>query len=227
MPLTIELSTAIASNRESWRLDDDTTYGGSNPARADCLVFVKSFKMNYDNEETELTVTGNNSDPATDTSWTITYTVDGWYKTYFVIIDEEYDAEDTYEQYDAVHDGEGNVYRSKVGSNTGNALSDTDYWEPIDSDSVADLANNKDTATESANIVSTIYQSVFAADGQYEYGTFLSNQNPREQNDNPDVMRDYNIWAKMLDEIAIAHSRSEVLEGELIARRMQSQFIDE
>jgi hypothetical protein len=178
--------------------------------------------MDYDNNATELTVT--DDDPETDSSWAIEYTTDGWYKIHFVVI-PDFDSGSTYAIYDAVFNSSDNkVYRSKANSNTTDTLTDTTWWEEITEP--ASLAANKDTSTESANIDSVVYNRVFAANSQYEYGNQLSHQNPREADDNEAALREYNIFAKMLDELAIADSRTEVLEGELIARRLQSRFID-
>lgn len=226
MALSIELSVDISTDREDFVLSDDTVYGGANPARATCLVFVDAFKMNHSSEATELTCTGNNSNPATDTAWTIQYTEDGWYKIYFVIIDEQYSSGTTYAAYDAVHNGSGAVYRSKVAGNLGNALSSTTHWELIAADDVADLANNKDTATESLNIVSTIYHRVLRANGQYEFANQLSDQCTCSDCDTLELLHDYNIFAQWLDGAEVADSRSEVLDGELICRRIQSEYID-
>lgn len=228
MALSIDLSVAVATSRASYTLSDDTVYGGANPARADCLVFVKSFKMSHSNVATELTTTGDDADPATDSEWVITYDTDGWYKMYFVIVDEEYAGGTTYAAYDLVHNGSGAVYRSKVGSNTGNALSSTSHWELIAADDVADIANNKDTATESLNAVTTIYHRVLRANSQYEFANQLSDQGLYMDSDDLEFpVGDYNLFAQWLDGAEVADTRSEVLDGELICRKIQSRFIDE
>lgn len=224
MALTIDLSASIASTRTSWVLSDLTTYGtGGNPARAAVGVFVQSFKMSYENEETELTVEGNNDDPETDSSWTITYDTDGWYKTDFVIIPDY--AAGTYAIYAAVFDpATNNVYRSKTNGNTESDLTNTTFWELITEPAL--LAENKDTATESLNITSVVYQRVFSATSQYTFANLLSEQCMCTDCDEDESLRNYNIFAQWLDAVAIADSRSEVLDGELICRRIQSKFID-
>src|SRR5688572_27124429 len=110
--MTIELSAAIATTRTSWTLTDDSTY--SSPARNACAVFVQSYKMDGDNNATELDVTGDDADPETDSSWAIEYTDDGWYKTYFVVI-PDFNSASTYSIYDAVFNAsDDKVYRSKT-----------------------------------------------------------------------------------------------------------------
>lgn len=228
MALTITLSTSIATDRESWVLTDDTVYGtGGNPARSAVGVFVASYKMNYDNTvATTLDVTSDDDDEETDASWTIDYTVDGWYKTYFVII-PDFDNTDTYEIYDAVFNPSDNkVYRSKQNNNTEDTLTNTTWWEEITGANIAGLANNKDTATESANITSTIYQRVFRADSQYEFANQLSDQSKFVDDDELDTLEDYILFAQWLDAAEVADSRSEVLDGEQICRRIQTKFID-
>ena len=228
MALTITLSTSIATDRESWVLTDDTVYGtGGNPARSAVGVFVASYKMNYDNTvATTLDVTSDDDDEETDASWTIDYTVDGWYKTYFVII-PDFDNTDTYEIYDAVFNPSDNkVYRSKQNNNTEDTLTNTTWWEEITGANIAGLANNKDTATESANITSTIYQRVFRADSQYEFSNQLSDQSKFVDDDELNTLEDYILFAQWLDAAEVADSRSEVLDGEQICRRIQTKFID-
>jgi hypothetical protein len=224
MALTISLSAAIANTRTSWTLTDGTVYGtGGNPARSAVAVFVSSFKMSYENEETALSVVGNDEDPETDSSWTIGYEQDGWFKTDFVIIPDY--AAGTYAQYAAVFDpGTGNVYRSKAAGNTESDLTNTVWWELITEPAL--LAENKDTASESLNIDSIVYQRVFSANGQYTFGNLLSEQCMCSDCDENESLRTYNIFAQWLDGVAIADSRSEVLDGELICRRIQSKFID-
>jgi hypothetical protein len=225
MALDIELSVAVASDVETFVVTDDTTYGtGGNPARSAVGVFLNAYKMSYDNEATELDVTSDDTDPETDSEFTVDYDSDGWFKMYFVII-PDFNTSSTYSIYDAVFNPTDNkVYRSKTNSNTEDTLTSTTYWEEITDP--ATLANNKDTATESTNITSTIYHRVLSANAQLEFGNALSNQNPRENDDDEESFREYLIWAKMLDEVSICDSRTEVLSGELICRRIESRFIN-
>jgi hypothetical protein len=225
MALTIELEAAIATTRTSGTITDETVYGtGGNPARSAVGVFLSAYKVDYENSATALTVTGDDGDPDTDSAWTFEYTIDGFYRFYFAII-PDYDVGTTYSQYQAVFDSStGNVYRSVVNGNVGQSLSNTSYWESVADASL--LAANKGTSTESTNITSTIYLRVFSANSQYTYGNQLSEQCLCSDCDEDEALRSYNIFAKMLDEVAVADSRSEVLDGELICRRIQSTYID-
>jgi hypothetical protein len=226
MALTPDLSVSIATTRTTQTLTDGTVFGtGGNPARADVLVFLQGYKVDFDNVATELTTEGNDDDPATDSSWSIEYTIDGFYRYYYVIVEDEYDVAESYSIYDAVYSGT-DVYRSKANSNLGNSLADTAYWEAIESPAL--LAANKGTATESTNITSISYLRVLSANSQYEFANQLSNQSlyVDSPNDNEFTLNDYNLFAQWIDGMAVADSRSEVLDGELIARRCQSNFID-
>lgn len=224
MAITITPSIAIATTRLTQTLTDSSIYGtGGNPARSACRVFVKGYKVSYENVATALTTTGNNATATTDSSWVITYDTDGFYRYYIVIVTDSYSAGTTYAQYDCTYSGD-LVYRSKVAGNIANALSNTTYWEAITD--VPALAANKGTSSESLNITSTSYLRVLSANSQYEYGNQLSDQYFSVDADGLEALLDYNIFAKMLDEVAIADSRSEVLDGELICRRIQTKFID-
>lgn len=225
MSLTISLSLAIASTRTTATITDATVYGeDSNPARSAVACYLTAYKVDKDNNETALTVSSDDSDPQTDSVWTITLGVDGHHKFPFIIV-PDYDAGETYEQYDAVYDsGTDAVYRSLVGSNTGQSVSDTAYWEEISDPS--SLANNKDTDEESGNVTSLVYLRVPSPNSQYEFANRLSSQSPHQEGEDESHLRDYLIFSKMLDEVAVADSRSEVLDGEIICRRIYSKFID-
>ena len=221
MELSPDFSVSLDTNRLGGTITDSTTYGGANPARADLLVFLSGFKLDASQDETALTVTGNDEDPATDTSWTFNITADGAFKFCWVAI-PEYAGGTTYARYDAVYSG-AVVYRSKSSGNVGQSVSDTTYWEVISDP--ADLANNKGSATESLNITSTIYLRTLTPNGQYYFANYLSDEADPDTLD--DSLQKYNIWRWLLDAAAVADSRSEVEEGERICRIIESRYITE
>lgn len=215
--MTIDLSAAIASTRDTWTLTDNSTF---TPSRSSFYVYVNGYKVNYANALTDLLVS--NATPNTSTSWSITYSVDGAYRVYYVAL-EGYSGVTPYAQYDAVYDG-GVVYRSLQDSNTGNDVADTSWWEVIPDP--ATLAANKGEANESLNIDTLVYNRVFSADGQYAYDNLIAGSTLCSDCDEAVVLAKYNLFALWLDDIAIADAREEVLTGELIARKIQSVFID-
>jgi hypothetical protein len=225
MPLDITFSIAIDTERENITQTDETVFGtGGNPARADVRVFVDAFKMNYENEETDLTVTPDDDDPQTDAAWVYPYSTDGWYKIYYVAI-PLYSGATSYSIYDAVADSSTDiVYRSLSNGNIGNALSDTAFWEVITDE--AGLANNKGTASESLNINSLVYQRVFSYNSQYTYSNLIREQCACTDCDESTLMQNYAIFSLWLNGAIVADQRTEVLDGELLARRIQSRFID-
>jgi hypothetical protein len=226
MSLTIDLSLSISSDRTTATITDNTVYGtGGNPARSAVACFLTAYKVDGDGNETELAVTSDDNDPETDSVWTITLSEDGYYKFPFVII-PDFNSSSTYNIYDAVfNSSDDKVFRSKTNSNTEDTLTNTTYFEEITDPS--DLANNKDTSTESENITSQVYIRVLSPNSQYEFSNQLSNLgNYMDADDTEFSLGDYNLFAQWLDAVAVADSRSEVLDGELICRRIQSKFID-
>lgn len=221
MAITVSLPCSISTDRETFTVTDSSTF--ASPVRADCQVYLSAAKLDVNNVATSLTVTSDDTDPNTDSSWVVEYTIDGTYRMYYVVIEEEYDAGDTYAQYAAVYSG-AVVYRSKQAGNIGHAVSDTDWWEVISSP--ASLAANKDTATESENITSLVYLRVFAADSQYTFANTLADQCGCSDCGEDSTLQEYNVFAMWIDGLAIADSRSEIVEGETIARRISSKFID-
>lgn len=220
MALTISLSASIASTRDSFTVPDGTVYGtGGNPARNELKIFLTAYKMNYANEATALTV--ETYDPETVEDWDIEYTIDGRYKICFAAF-EEYGSGITYDQYDAIFNGDV-VYRSLVGSNTGQDTADTSYWEIISDPS--SLANNKGETNESLNINTLVYNRIFSANGQYTYGNLISDGSTCTDCDEAVILATYNLLALWLDGMAIADAREELLEGEELARKIQSRYI--
>lgn len=226
MALTITLSTAIDAERTEVTLTDSTTFGtGGNPARADVGVFLGVAKVDYEGEETDLTVTSDDDDPSTDSEWTFSYeNGDGYYKERYIAV-PDYDAGTTYAQYDAAMDTTTKtVYRSKSAGNVGNSLSNTTYWELIDD--VPSLCDNKDTSTESANCNSLIIERVFTANGQYAYGNLIAENCQCSDCDNEELLNQYLVFSILLNGAIAADERTQPLSGELICRRIQSLYID-
>lgn len=155
MANTVLLTTTVNTNNTS-TITDGTTF--SSPARSGVGVFVQVYKVNNLSVKTELDVDPDSSDPEDVATWTFDIDDDGWYLAYYVSI-ADYSAGTTYAQYDAAFDPTTSfVYRSKQAGNIGQSLVNTTYWELISSP--AELAANQDTATESANIDSLIYNDI-------------------------------------------------------------------
>lgn len=218
MPLTISLSAAIASTRDTWALTDGTVF--SSPARSSYYVYVNAYKVDYQNALTQLTVA--NTTPNTAATWTIPYTIDGTYRVYYVAL-QAYNAGTTYAKYAAVYRS-GAVYRSLQNGNVGQDTANTTWWELISDP--ATLANNKGEANESLNIDTLVYNRVFVANGQYTYGNFISDACSCTDCDESVTLRKYDIFSLLIREAQVADQRSEIVDGELICRKIQSSFID-
>ncbi|HEY0749688.1 MAG TPA: hypothetical protein VGD26_00955 [Chitinophagaceae bacterium] len=155
MANTVSLTTTVNTD-DTATITDATTF--SSPLRTAVGVFFQIYKVNYLSVKTEITATPNDADPELVASWTFPIADDGWYLGYYVSI-PDYAGGTTYAQYDAVFDpATNNVYRSKQAGNVGQSLSNATWWEPITSP--AQLAANQDTATESANIDSLLYNDI-------------------------------------------------------------------
>lgn len=223
MSLTPTFSVAITSDRSEITVTDSTSYGAPNLVRADCSVFFSAAKVSVASVETDVTVTGDDEDPSTDSSWTHSYTLgDGYWKYRWCVI-PDYDVAETYDQYDACVSG-GVVYRSKVGSNTGQSVSDTDYFEVI-SDPTS-LADNKGGASESGNIESYVYERVFTSNAQYAYGNLIATNSMYTEADDSGVIEEYDLFSLWLNGAITCDERTLGPSGETICRRIQSRFID-
>lgn len=198
-------------------ITDGTTY--SSPARAGVGVFMDVYKVDYNSAKTLLTTTGDASDADSDATWTSTFTTDGWYKI-VMVAPADYAGGTTYAQYDAAFDPATDyVYRSKTAGNTGNALTNTTYWERITRPT--DLAFNVGTATASANLDSLIYNTILYPITRVNFGTktgeaFLeASSDYRRSKD----VRLYELLNVAVNAMNLANDRAEYAEGEKYARR--------
>ncbi len=226
MSYTISFGNSITVDRKTAGIQDTTVFGGSNPARNTVLVFLSGNKVNFDNTIAQaLVLTPDSTDAFVVANWNYPYPTDGWFQFFYVIIKAAYSGGTTYNKYDAVYDSSTQiVYRSLIDSNVGNALSDTSSWEVITAPSL--LAQNKGEANESLNIESTIYQRVFSYNSQYLYGSFVADNSEACCGDCGDLEADakYDLFSLWLNGIRIDDDRSLLPQGEVIARRIESNF---
>lgn len=145
------ISTSITD--ETATLTDATVYGGANPARSTVAVFLELWKLDEDAAETAVTVS--NSEPETVTSWSFTYTDDGWYRARMYII-EEFSIIVAYTTDDIVYYTDGNLYKA-IQDSTGNLPTDTAFFELV--------TEYEDTVIDGNNVIAEYYDFVLV-----EYG---------------------------------------------------------
>lgn len=156
MPNTVALTTAISSDHTTLTVTDSTVY--TDPTRAGCGVFLSIFKVNVNGQETEEASTLDNEDAGVTGSWTIGLTKDGHYR-YKYIATPDYNVGTTYDQYDLVFDPASNVvYRSVVGTNLGNAVSNDAFWVAIP-DPVS-IVDNVGTSIQSDNVDTLVFDKL-------------------------------------------------------------------
>ena len=72
--------SAISADCNDSTFTDDTVYGGAEFDRNEVAVIVTGVKKGLpDESDVDLVISGNDSDPLTDTSWQTTTSLDGWY----------------------------------------------------------------------------------------------------------------------------------------------------
>ena len=223
MALSPLFTVAIDSDRTEISITDVTVYGSPNLVRASTNVYFSAAKVSYENVETDVTTTGDDADPGTDSVWTYSYDEgDGYWKHRWAVI-PDYAVGTTYAQYDAVNSG-GVVYRSKSAGNVGQSVSSTVYWEVIGTPT--DLADNKGEANESANIESYVYERVFTSNSQYAYGNLIFDNSITDDFDDATIMEEYDLFSLWLNGAITADERTIPLSGELVCRKIESRFID-
>lgn len=148
-PSSVTLSTTGGSS--TFTLTDNSTY--TSPARNAVGVFLTVFKTDYKGAMSPLTSSSDDSDPATDSIWTVIFSSDGWHQGLYVAV-PNYNGGTTYAKYDAAYDTSSKqVYVSSIAGNIGHALSNTTYWSVVSDPTT--LALNVGLSNESANITAT------------------------------------------------------------------------
>jgi len=201
-------------------LNDEIDYSVT-PIRSTVRVFVHVDKMKSDNTiKQSPTVASDTGSATTAASWSWSNVEDGWYRILFTIVKVAYSSGSTYAKYDAVYDGNNKVYRSKQSANTGNDLTDIAWWEEIDNP--ASLALNKDTAEESENIESLVYNRILIPLSKQGYGDFIAKESANCCGDCDTDYPTYELLNLLINGAIVADTRSQVISGEKISRRLES-----
>lgn len=200
-------------------ITDSTVYGGSNPARNLNAVYLLAFKVDEFLVETGLTI--NTYAPATDTTYTITNTIDG-YQKYVLFIVPNFNMGSTYAHYDLVYSS-GIIYRSKsVSPLTGVLPTDTTNWEVI-TINIAYAAIG--TSSASLNTVVGIVQTILTFASSQCLGDVASENAERnccgECND-PRLQDKFERLWSLVYFANLASGRQKYIEGERFARDIDS-----
>jgi hypothetical protein len=215
---------SITADRTQGVLLDGSTY--ISPVRSGGAVFVKGQKIKSDaTVESTLTVTGNNANPATDSSWTFSIPKDGWFR-FLIIFVPNFNSSATYTIYESVFEpGTGKVYRSKQNGNTQDTLTNTTWWEEITDP--ATLASNEGETNESDNIDSLIYEPGLFPNSEYSFAQQIgkaSEEYLTSLNIPDDDLDQYSLLAVLIDGAYVKSDRSEMNQSDRIARRLESIF---
>lgn len=204
----------------TFTVTDNSTY--VTPARSGYGVFTKTYKVNYDGTRNTLTNTSNNSNPVTDSIWTVSFTTDGWYQTFYVA-PLNYSGATTYAKYDAVFDPTGKlVYISQQAANTGNALTNTAFWQPVADPT--QLALNVGATNQSNNLASSLSSVILYPLTSVNFGTqtgiaFLEPTTTAKRS--ADV-RLYELLGLAVDSMFRANATAQWTAGEIFARKATS-----
>jgi hypothetical protein len=112
---------------------DQSVY--TSPARNQVALDLTAFKVDENQVESALSVV--TFDPKTVTTFTTTNTTDGWYKYYFIILDD-WLIGTTYNKYDLVWStAQSKFYEyTNATPSSGNAVTNLTYWSPVTSPSL-------------------------------------------------------------------------------------------
>lgn len=220
MSLDVTLSVAsYQSDRTEATIEDNTTYGGANPARSALGVYLKMYKVDQEGVRTALDITPDNADAELTAEWVFELTEDGHYQGDYIAV-PDYDGATAYVTYDVVYSG-GVVYRA-LQSTTGNAPPNATYWEVI-ADPTTLVANDGE-ANESANATVYIFNDILTPNTEYLFGNIAEDvalefgtTAAREED-----VETYEMVAVLLDAMWIAATRQEWSRGEKIARKAEA-----
>jgi len=147
---------SIVSPGTSTTWVDETVYGGANPLRNQVAVYFTSYKMDENQVASAMTVT--TFDPKTATEFVATSTVDGWYRSYFVIVND-WLVGTVYNRYDLVWSPTLNAFYQYINASptSGNLVTNPVYFSlVVDPTSVLNVG----TALEPQNIVYQVIDKV-------------------------------------------------------------------
>lgn len=127
--------------------NDNSTY--STPARNQVALDLTAFKVDENQVESALSVV--TFDPKTVTEFTTTNTIDGYYRYYFIILND-WLIDTQYTRYDIVWSPAQALFYEyiNVTPSTGNLVTNPTYWNPIISPSLK--LRNINTVIEPGNI---------------------------------------------------------------------------
>lgn len=211
--------TSVSSDRTSIVITDVSVY--DTPLRFDTAVFFAAQKMNYSSEvETTLTAVSDASNPLNDSNWTVTITKDGWIRFPFSII-PIWSSITNYSINDAIYyPAASRVYKS-IQAGINHLPTDLAYWVLVDDPAL--LALNEGETNESHNIFSTVFEIIATPNSEF----YFSNAIAQASTEGGDAEREsavqvYDLMGVWLDGMFVYDDRSQMPQGERIARRVQS-----
>jgi hypothetical protein len=159
MALTLSLSKTVASDGGEGSittLTDVSNYGSPEVERNTLAVYLAPFKVDKDLKEVPLAI--NTYNPTTATEFTITNTVDGHQKFYFIVV-PIYNSGATYLLHDVVYYPTTSKWYKAIMNNFSNIdPSNTANWEEVPKPEA--LLDNIGTGLESNNIFYLVYQTI-------------------------------------------------------------------
>jgi hypothetical protein len=224
MALTVDLSVAsevVNGDAFTITLDDDTVYGGANPARVDVAVFISGEKIKQDGTaDYDVTIDYAGSTDETDaTSFTFDIEDDGRYKIKYAII-PDYDNADAYVAYDVVYSS-GIVYQA-IQSTTGNAPPNATYWSIVSEPTA--LLDDVGTASESGNLAYQEFNQILYPFSKVAFGNAAEDAALECCSDceRGEDVKLYELLGVYIDGMSICNQREKWQKGERIARASQS-----
>lgn len=140
---------------------DQTVYGSPNPDRNQVAVYLTAFKVDSNQVESPLTTII--FDPEVATTFTTANDVDGWYKYYFIIVNN-WLIGTVYNRYDVVWDTTTNKFYQYINSapSSGNAVTDTIHFSVLADPTV--VINDVGTSEAPGNIAYQVINKILTVD---------------------------------------------------------------
>jgi hypothetical protein len=220
--------TAVSADGSQSTVTDSTTYGAPNQLRTAVAVYATAYKVDEDLVETAVEMV--TFDPEVASTFTFTNGVDGWYKIYFIIVDD-YSGAVEYSENDVVYYDTNNTFYQYTFATptTGTVPTTATHWAVL-SDPTSVL-QDIGTEDEPENISYDVLEYVLDFATAKCYATAVSNlaADGCENDDCGCGSKLGKIVAKLrvlLAAMRVANVREQPLKGEKYARLAEKYCMD-
>lgn len=220
-PSVTTLATSVGGV-STFTMTDISTY--VSPSRSGYGVYLTTYKTDFSGGNSPVT-SAQNATPTTSSVWTVNFTSDGWYQSYFSGI-PNYSA-GTYNLNDAAYVVSNQTTWLSIIASNSNALTGTGGTGWVQVIDPTRLALNAGLSNQSNNIITAIINFVQYPLTEQQAGKQVSSAFLEESTSSKRTkdVRNYNLVALALNGMKYAAKNGNYAQAEIYARRITYYFI--